>query len=138
MSRIMVLWTVAILTLWAQPTSKLDEKSGLVWQDNADVGEISKSYDEAKAYCDGLVLDGFDDWRLPTIYELFTIVDLSRDRPALKAGFAVRSDDWFWTATPFADAPKKEAWYISMRYGEAEHSRKDRALAVRCVRGGKR
>lgn len=121
-------------TLLAGATSKLDEKTGLVWQDNAEVQTVSKEYTQAVAYCKTLEVDGFTDWRLPTLRELYTIVDLKRDRPALKSGFSIRSDAWFWSATPFAEDPKREAWQLSFAYGEAEPVRKDRELHVRCVR----
>ena len=132
--RQIVVTTILFGTLLWGATSKVDEKSGLVWQDDGAVAIESKSYAEAKAYCAALEVDGFGDWRLPTLRELYTIVDLARDRPALKAGFAVRSDAWFWSATPYAGDPKREAWQLSFAYGEAEPVRMDRALHVRCVR----
>ncbi|WP_052746110.1 DUF1566 domain-containing protein [Sulfurovum lithotrophicum] len=121
-------------TLLFGASSKLDEKTGLIWQDNKSVATVEKSYVEASNYCKQLSVDGFEDWRLPSIKELYTIVDLRRERPALKNGFSMRVDEWFWTATPFVGDPKKEAWKISMRYGEAEPTRQDRMLHIRCVR----
>ena len=134
MKSIIVLAAVSATLLFAE-SSKLDEKSGLVWQDNRDIVKNELSYDDAVKYCRDLVLDGFDDWRLPSIKEAYTIVDLSRDRPALKKGFEVRIDERFWTATSFVDHPDKEAWRLSMSYGEAEPYRKNRSYHVRCVRG---
>jgi len=116
-------------------SSKLDDKTGLVWQDNQDVATVEKSQPEAKEYCQNLKLDGFEDWRLPTLMEAYTIVDLTRDRPALKKGFEVRSDERFWTDTLFVKNPDKEAWRLSMNYGEAEPYKKSRSYRVRCVRG---
>ncbi len=130
----LTLLTLLFTALVFGATSKLDEKTGLVWQDNGVVASESRNYAEARAYCDALEVDGFSDWRLPTLRELYTIVDLKRDRPALKSGFAVRSDAWFWSATPYAGDPKREAWQLSFAYGEAEHVRMDRELRVRCVR----
>lgn len=54
------------------------DSSGLCWQaeqyqyGNKDFGGFVPA--EAAAYCDALVLDGHDDWRLPTINELRSIV----------------------------------------------------------------
>ena len=115
-------------------SSKLDEKTGLIWQDNKEVASIERSYEGAKKYCQELVLDGFDDWRLPTLREAFTIVDLTRDRPALKNGFEMRLSGRYWTDTLFVKAPDKEAWRLSMSYGEAEPYKKSREYRVRCVR----
>ncbi len=116
-------------------SSKMDDKTGLVWQDNKDIASIEKSYTEAQKYCQNLTLDGFTDWRLPTLKEAYTIVDLSRDRPTLKKGFEVRLNERFWTDTEVAKNPDKEAWRLSMSYGEAEPYKKTRAYRVRCVRG---
>ena len=115
-------------------SSKLDDKTGLVWQDNKEILENNLNYDDAKIYCQDLEVDGFDDWRLPTLREYYTIVDLRRNRPALKNGFEIRDDGRYWTATPFVKNPEKDAWYISMSYGEAEPYKKGRVYHVRCVR----
>ena len=134
MRYIILLSTISATLLFAA-SSKEDEKTGLVWQDNQDVGKIEKTYKEAIAYCSKLKIDGFEDWRLPTLAEAYTIVDMTRDRPALKGGFEMRISERFWTVTPFVEDPKKNAWRISMGYGEAEPYTKNRAHHVRCVRG---
>ena len=115
-------------------SSKQDDKTGLVWQDNHAVSQNEMMHEEAIAYCHNLNLDGFEDWRLPTLKETYTIVDLKKNRPALKNGFEVRNDERFWTATLFAKNTEKEAWRISMSYGEAEPYKKGRKYRVRCVR----
>ena len=130
-----MLWGLLIsTTLLTSATSKLDEKTSLVWQDNSAIMDNELTYDEALSYCKDLKLDGFDDWRLPTIKEFYTIVDLRVNRPALKSGFEIRNDERFWTSTPFVKNPKKEAWRISMSFGEAEPYNKKRTYRVRCVR----
>lgn len=122
-------------TLLFAASSKQDDKTGLVWQDNQSLAQNEMMQEEAIVYCRELKLDGFEDWRLPTLKEAYSIVDLTQERPALKKGFEVRSDERFWTATSFAKNPKKEAWRISMSYGEAEPYKKNRTYHVRCVRG---
>ena len=122
-------------TLLFSASSKQDDKTGLVWQDNQAVVQNEMMQEEAIAYCQKLKLDGFEDWRLPTLKEAYTIVDLTRERPALKKGFEIRNDEQFWTSTPFVKKPKKEAWRISMSYGKAEPYNKNRTYDVRCVRG---
>jgi len=130
-----IIWFLVISgTLLMANSSKQDDKTGLIWQDNKEVGDSNLNYDEAKAYCQDLKVDGFTDWRLPTLREIYTIIDLTQNRPALKNGFEIRDDGRYWTATPFVKDPKKEAWYISMSYGEAEPYNKSRVYHVRCVR----
>ncbi|MHC4202098.1 MAG: Lcl C-terminal domain-containing protein, partial [Planctomycetota bacterium] len=50
-----------------------DRHTGLVWQKTPDFR--MRLWEEAAAYAKGLALAGHDDWRLPTIKELFSIVD---------------------------------------------------------------
>ncbi len=129
------LWILAIAgTLLMAESSKQDDKTGLIWQDNQEVVQNSITYDEAKIYCQDLEVDGFTDWRLPTLREYYTIIDLRRNRPALKNGFEIRDDGRYWTSTLFVKNPEKEAWYISMSYGETEPYNKSRVFHVRCVR----
>ena len=49
-----------------------DHVTDLCWQDQPD--EEWFSWGEAKSYCEGLVLNGFFDWRVPTIMELITLI----------------------------------------------------------------
>jgi hypothetical protein len=129
------LWMFAIAgTLLMANSSKQDDKTGLIWQDNQEITQNSINHDEAKTYCQDLEVDGFSDWRLPTLREYYTIIDLRRNRPALKNGFEIRDDGRYWTSTLFVKNPEKEAWYISMSYGEAEPYNKSRVYHVRCVR----
>jgi len=134
--RFLFVWLLTASLMFGA-SSKLDDRTGLVWQDDQAVGNVTKSYSDAKKYCEQLKVDGFEDWRLPTLFELYTIVDMRRERPALKDGFEMRVEEWFWTATLFAGDPKREAWRLSFRYGETEPSRQDRTLHVRCVRGSR-
>ncbi len=134
MKSILLMLTITSTLLFAA-SSKQDDKTGLVWQDNQDVVKNDMMQKEAIAYCQNLKLDGFEDWRLPTLKEAYTIVDMTQERPALKKGFEIRSDERFWTSTPFAKNAEKEAWRISMSYGEVEPYNKNRTYRVRCVRG---
>ena len=62
-----------------------DLVTGLIWQEVSD--GVRRTQDEAEVYARNMVLAGQDDWRLPTITELFSIADLRgnlhTDRPYL-------------------------------------------------------
>ena len=53
-----------------------DSATGLTWTQD-DSGE-GLNWADALAYCEGLDFAGFDDWRLPNVKELQSIVDYSR------------------------------------------------------------
>jgi hypothetical protein len=128
-----IVTTLALSTLLHAATSKVDEKTGLVWQDNPQL-PAELDYLAAKQYCHQLSLDGFSDWRLPTIKELASIIDLKTYRPALKNGFVMRLEERFWSDTPDAGNPRN-AWVVSFSYGEIASYPRSRAYHVRCVRG---
>jgi len=83
--------------------SVLDRATGLSWQ-RADDGK-TRNWQSALAYCAALRLDGYDDWRLPNVKELETIVDYRRHAPALDTRYLTMSDPkgWFWSSTTHGD-----------------------------------
>ena len=78
-----------------------DNVTGLMWQ-QVPVNE-GFSYDSAVAYCESLELSGYDDWRIPTTKELFSISNFSQGWPYLDttyfslAGDSVSKDEQYWT-----------------------------------------
>lgn len=93
----------------------VDTATGLVWQRRA--AEPLMSWASALGYCEGLVLDGRSDWRLPNAKELQSIVDYSRI-PALPPVFGKeRSDAYFWTSTTHLESAPEAAHETRWRRG---------------------
>lgn len=87
-----------------------DGLTGLTWQ-QADDG-VARTWGEALRTCDGLSLGGHDDWRLPNVKELQSIVDYGRPQPAIDPVFTLRDPRaWLWSSTTFGDSPR-EAVYV--------------------------
>lgn len=66
-----------------------DNVTGVMWQQSPDTdgdGDIDAedklTYDEACSYCDNLTLAGYDDWRLPDIKTLYSLIDFSGTDPS--------------------------------------------------------
>ena len=108
-------------------------RGNLQWQDNADAATVEKEWDGAKSYCANLTLDGYSDWRLPTIKELQSIVDRKRT-PAIKTGFSNTASSWYWSASPYV-YNGSYAWVVSFYNGYTYDSTKTVTYYVRCVRG---
>ncbi len=113
-------------------------KTKLMWQDNADVGSVSKTWRDAIKYCEDEIGNngiyaGYDDWRLPNIKELKSIVDKSKYSPALKEGFTQKSTNYFWSSTTDASYTSN-AWNVNLGDGSANWSYKSYTYSVRCVR----
>ena len=59
----------------------IDSETGLMWENPATGGKLK--WDDAKAYCDNLGLGGYEDWHVPTIDQLRTLI---RGCPATETG----------------------------------------------------
>lgn len=75
----------------------LDAGTTLTWQKST---SASLDWYAASAYCDGLVLGGHDDWRLPTARELETVVDFAKSgSPAVPKQLDLPPGEFLWTAS---------------------------------------
>ncbi len=129
-----IILTLALsTTLLFGATSKQDDKTGLIWQDNKVVSQNKMKYNQAIKYCENLKLDGFENWHLPSLKELVTILDFKKDMPTIKNGFNIRISDYFWSSIVDAKEPKNSAWRVSFSYGEIESYPQSRKYYVRCV-----
>ena len=90
---------------------------------------------EALTYCENLSLAGHDDWRLPNVLELLSIVDYG-SRSGVDAVFA-EFLGMCWSSTSFTANPK-DAWLVSFGVKVVyEDYNKGKFHSVRAVRGGR-
>ena len=78
-----------------------------------------------------------DDWRLPNVKELASLVERACDQPALDldAFPGAAWDTPYWSSTPDADASR--AWFVNFHIGEIYNGRdKNEDGFARLVRGG--
>ena len=63
----------------------IDICTGLMWQRRS--SSVSMTWEKAIEHCESLSISGYSDWRLPTIEELRSIVDLTKSHPAINEQF---------------------------------------------------
>jgi len=112
----------------------------LMWQDEPYTEKEKEVYDKSKEYgkvlkwkhaveyCQSLVLNGYDDWRLPSKKEL---IGLYKNKKQLKNVASY----YYWSATTNV-SDSSDAWYVSFYNGYDNWYSKTREGYIRCVRGG--
>jgi len=112
-----------------------DSTTGLMWQDNGDTNSKKRTWQEAIDYCEALDLEDYNDWRLPNINELKTIIDRSKSNPSIVDGFDNIGSNYYWSSSSEL-GDSHFAWMIEYYVGRVETYYKDSDLYVRCVRDG--
>lgn len=116
-----------------------DDVTGLTWQKSTpstysgctqgDPAGSRCTVAEAWSYCDTLSMGGYEDWRLPAVYELNALLDLERPAPVIRPDFtntAVSGN--YWSAGM--------GYYLtSMSDGTVAKADKSSSGYVKCVRG---
>ena len=132
----------------------IDNRYGLMWMRCVEGQELHPTF----KYCDGTALNanwadaltevgvvntdnkfGFNDWRMPNIKELMSIVEHTCSSPALnEALFPGASGVSVWSNTPasdFVDPNSKEARYVNFNTGRASTAKiTDDTIYIRLVR----
>ncbi|MFL1404220.1 DUF1566 domain-containing protein [Marinobacter sp. M1N3S26] len=107
-----------------------DTQTGLTWTKNTIASDVTHEQAE-KAVAD---LGG--EWRLPTIQELFTLVDHSRHLPAINTEvFPDTESDWYWSSTE-ASFSASARWVVYFGYGDVGGFPRTHDACVRAVRAG--
>ena len=112
---------------------------GQTWNGKTCIGE-SKVYQWAELLVQAEDVNrrggfaGHQDWRVPTIEELKTLI-LKGVKPAIDQQAFSGEVGWFWSSSPTAGY-SNYAWSVGFSHGYVYDLNKDFALYVRLVRGG--
>ncbi|OGW00156.1 MAG: hypothetical protein A2W75_07770 [Nitrospinae bacterium RIFCSPLOWO2_12_39_15] len=101
-----------------------DNNTGLMWQKDDD--NTAREWESAITYCEGLSLGGDNDWRLPNIKELLSIIDTTY--------FPNTNSSYYWSSTTDADY-YTNAWLVYFGDGNDNDNGPTSSYYVRCVRG---
>jgi hypothetical protein len=139
----------------------VDHITQLMWQDDKNVTITQKPYisqekydaglyndtsgDTATTYCGQLSLNGYRDWRLPTIDELMSLpIKGLSSSPSIDGVFQNTKDANYWTSSNIADSYSsssmiqdldQQAWVVNFGDNHDDWMNKsDNRPFVRCVR----
>ena len=114
-----------------------DQLTGLMWQQTAAPspeggpnGQFLPA--DGAAYCAGLKLAGHDDWRLPSLIELVTLLDLAADPPIDTTFFPGTPSDTFLSSTGIHGTDG--SWILDFGSGFTDGTTTKQTNYVRCVR----
>jgi len=96
-----------------------DNLTGLMWAKNGNLANGTKTWNAAVDYCNSLTLCGYDDWRLPNVNELESLVNGAESNTATwlnTQGFTNVQAGYYWSSTTYA-SNTGYAWYVNMYHG---------------------
>ncbi len=119
-----------------------DHNTNLQWQDDVSVKNLT-TWSDTNTTCENLTLGGYDDWRVPNIDELETIVDYGRywgdDKGSIGAINEVFKNTantaWqeYWSSTAYLSYINY-AWIVNFNEGYDYRYDTYSPSSVRCVR----
>jgi len=118
---------------------RLDTGNNVCWQHPAPLGEVTLV--NALAYCDGLVLEGHDDWALPSLTQVKTLLgDCVGDSVCDDCGESAKCSAMFdppletinWMSTIYMDVYRYYVGFDSGMLGVMAST--SMTFSVRCVR----
>ena len=117
----------------------LDKETSLVWERSPDA-TATTDWGAAVTHCYQLEVGDRKGWRLPTIEELASLIDMANSSPALPNGhpFNIVTPGFYWSATTcIATGCTNHAWRVGLHDGAVGPEIKtDADFRAWCVRGG--
>ena len=89
-----------------------DNVTGLTWAQS--LSESSMSWKDAVEYCENLTLGGYDDWRLPSLKELWSIRDYSMGWPWVDT-------EYFYLVGDGTELNQHHSWSSTLYLVESEY-----------------
>jgi hypothetical protein len=109
-----------------------DVSAGLTWHQEINVEKIT--WKDALSYCENLTIAGYDDWRMPNVNELQSIVDYTKANPV--DGLLPVMAGANWSSTSVDGAYARSVGLDSGGIGQNMKAQNFAAF-VRCVRDDK-
>lgn len=104
-----------------------------MWQDEIVNTQKKLNQLELKFYCKDLDLVQRKDWRVPTYFEMLTLVDYEKTDPSANAKLKYVTASKYWTSSN--DIQQKDSnWFVDFKYGKTGTSSDLERYYIRCVR----
>jgi len=110
----------------------IDKQNNLMWQDNSEVTDYLETAITAKVYCENIVLNGYIDWRVPSINEIINIIDVT-EKNAINKNFKFVKPNLYSTTSSFQDDIEL-LWAVDFKTGKILTDEKIDENYIRCVR----
>ncbi|AOP33151.1 hypothetical protein A0128_04355 [Leptospira tipperaryensis] len=120
-----------------------DQNTGLIWQKCSNglapttcAGvSVTNDLNGAIGACgalNGINFAGRNDWRLPSVNELQSIVDYSANSPSISASFPNTTIGLYWSSTTYSNLPSGGmiVWFLNGRVATQD---KQSIIDIRCV-----
>ncbi len=130
---IMISFTALMASFVREGEVVKDNTTNLFWQDDNASKTVRLNFEGAKKHCESLSLEGYDDWRLPSLLELQSIVDFKEVKPAINGAFKNITPRLYWTSTLYI-GDLGRAWYVYFYDGRIHYYLHANDSYVRCVR----
>lgn len=116
----------------------VDTLNNTMWQDSPNDVKVLKHQDTAVLYCEDLELDGYADWRLPTVKEFKKIIDKKRKNkePKIVKAFQYVLLDHYWTQDRTWRNFFTWGYYVHFNTGTVYYDNKTYPKYVKCIRDG--
>ncbi|MGD9974221.1 MAG: DUF1566 domain-containing protein [Desulfatirhabdiaceae bacterium] len=112
-----------------------DNATGLMWHQTTSTGRV---WEAALAYCENDTHAGFDDWRLPNIHELQSLLDYQKSPAIDQTVFLDTLPSFYWSSTTYHENAL-QAWIVDFKNGLISHSiTKSVSYYIRPVRAGQK
>ncbi len=112
----------------------IDKEQNIMWQDTLEVGQyIIEDITMARIYCEDLILNAYDDWQMPTIKQLQTIIDVEQQKVAIKKEFEFTKSSNYWSNSSHQER-RDSFWYVNFETGKVNYTNKNTKQVVRCIR----